>query len=631
MFKRITAKNLFSWKDLDYQVPAGISQITGWNFDDETAEGSGKSSIFNALCWVLYGKIPKDAKIDDVIREGQDTGQGSVELINGDSIIRGRKPNILKIIKENGTVVQGKDAKDTQLNINTLIGMDFDSFCQVVYFAQSYPRRFIAANEAEKAAVLSEIQDLAIFDRARKNTMEQIKANTVKQTALEKEQTALQADESKFISNAQLLAEFLGKFEDEKVTKLRQIDSDIAEQRAELTAAKLLASDVEAAESLSAAEAMLTELTRKRAECLAETKLYDQNVRIREQAERTIKDLRVRISRLAQDVEDNAACGHDCPTCGQAVPDTLHDRVFKKAKQAKDELATVTAQWKQATQDLKDLKVINSPEAAQSLIAEIDVEAKALQVYKKAHQEQVAKVTAAQARTLTLTKSIERILADKAALEAKQPVDELAKLVALDAAMGDLGIKLAAKAQDLKSIKTTIDNLNILKDGFREVKSYVFQSILAELSHKATAYANELFGISVKLRFHNEGEDGEVAKINTEITLGGVQRGLGLTSGGQYARLELAINLALSDIVANRSQNPIKFRIFDEPFKNMSETSMAKAVKLFENLEGTTILVEHNSLIKAIVSEVFHVEYRDKVSYAVQNVEMPDLPSATKN
>ena len=41
---------------------------------------------------------------------------------------------------------------------------------------------------------------------------------------------------------------------------------------------------------------------------------------------------------------------------------------------------------------------------------------------------------------------------------------------------------------------------------------------------------------------------------------------------------------------------------------------MAKAVKLFERLEGNTVLIEHNSLIKSIVSETFNVEYKNGVS-----------------
>ena len=78
MFNKIEASNLFSWEKLEYDVSKGISQIVGFNYDDNTSEGSGKSSIPNILCWVLYGKIPKEAKIDDVIREGAKSGWGCV-------------------------------------------------------------------------------------------------------------------------------------------------------------------------------------------------------------------------------------------------------------------------------------------------------------------------------------------------------------------------------------------------------------------------------------------------------------------------------------------------------------------------------------------------------------------------
>src|SRR5665213_2123658 len=83
MFKRITAKNFFSWESLEFDFQSGVTLITGENLDDGTSEGAGKSSIANAMCWALYGQLPKDTNIDDVIRTGEKSCIVTVQLTNG--------------------------------------------------------------------------------------------------------------------------------------------------------------------------------------------------------------------------------------------------------------------------------------------------------------------------------------------------------------------------------------------------------------------------------------------------------------------------------------------------------------------------------------------------------------------
>jgi DNA repair exonuclease SbcCD ATPase subunit len=177
MLNKVILRNFLSWSELEFDINSGISLIDGWNYDDNTAEGSGKSAIFNAVSWCLFGKLPKDTKIDDIIKDGETSCQ-VVLIFDNDKyrVIRSRKPNDLYIVNvETQQKIKGKDAKETQTLIEEFVGLSFESFCQSIYFAQNYDKKFITSNNEEKGKILSEIQDLNIFDKARKNTLELIK------------------------------------------------------------------------------------------------------------------------------------------------------------------------------------------------------------------------------------------------------------------------------------------------------------------------------------------------------------------------------------------------------------------------------------------------------------------------
>ena len=179
MITKVKATNFLSFSDLDVTLPKGVTLIDGWNADDQTSEGSGKSAVLNAICWGLYGKIPKEANVDDVIKEGEKLCAVSVWFSNQAAVLRSRNPNTLELHvfdeSGNGRIVKGKDARETQTLIEEFVGLTFETFCQTVYFAQNYTKKFITSNQEEKGKILSEVQNLSVFDKAGKEVRSLIK------------------------------------------------------------------------------------------------------------------------------------------------------------------------------------------------------------------------------------------------------------------------------------------------------------------------------------------------------------------------------------------------------------------------------------------------------------------------
>lgn len=618
MFKSIKASNLFSWEELDYEIKSGVSQIVGFNFDDNTSEGSGKSSIPNILSWVLYGKIPKEAKIDEVIREGCDSGSGYVELENGIKIFRSRKPNLLTIFTADDEIVQGKDAKETQTLITKIIGLDFDAFCQTVYFAQNYPKKFISSNETEKALILSEIQDLTIFDRAKKKAHDLIKMKEGEYLQLEKNLNDVRHNITRYYSNAELLVEFIDKFEESKKQKIDEIESN-KETRTlyKLEYEKLLNSGSrkkELLESLTNTKGMLKDLADKKVEFLTKIKGSENRKRELEKIEREFSQVGKNIEFFMGKLKKYDSGGLRCPTCGGEVHDDKKNEVFSEKKEYENKLHECLSSRDFLISELSGLKNAEDISIIKNLLNEVEGENSVLERRKSIEERELFNLDEASIKLRSYNQEIEALESALEKIKKTEPTKELSNLQEIENKLETLKKQEVLIAAETQKKQREINNLNTLKDGFKEVKSYVFQSLLAELSYKATMLARDLFEVPVKVDFLNEGEDGGITKILTQVTLDGVTRSTGLLSGGQYRRVELSVDLALAGIVANRSQNPMNFRVLDEPMKDLSFESQEKVIKLLEQLDGSTIIIEHSPIIKGIIDNTFNICYRNGIS-----------------
>jgi DNA repair exonuclease SbcCD ATPase subunit len=617
MFERIKATNLFSWESLDYEVKPGISQITGFNYDDSSPEGCGKSSIPNILCWVLFGGVPKDVRVDEVVRQGCKSGAGEVTLSSGHRVVRSRKPNDVYVVDPSGNSVKGKDAKETQLLINRLIGLDFDAFCQTVYFAQNYPKKFVSSSDTEKVSILSQVLDLTLFDKARDRAHDLAKKAKGDVAGLELKKTEVGYMLEKLRSNAELLVRFVEKFEEDKAAKVEALKKGITSLEEQLLTKEALEANYELAKRASEDhDRQLSEVNQKITQLEVSVRLADNAVKTRARLEKDIDLCQSRIEKLKVKIARYHAAGLKCPTCGEAVQGHKVDHVFSELKELEKDLRDEGAQNNEYVTQLHNLpKPSTSADDAKALAA---AKAKMSEV-TLLRRDAWDKATACKRdldRLGLVGLELKKLKDALKAAEASQCDEELTRLGDLDRSVGEYEKAERDLDEKLSAARVKLANLDILKTGFKEVKQFVFQALLNELSVKATRLAEELFEVPISIKFSNEDEEGGVTKIVTTVTLDGVERSLGLYSGGQYRRIELAVDLALASIVARRSQNPLKFRVLDEPFKDLSESSMEKVVKLLERLEGSTIIIEHNTITKSIIHNVFDIEYRGGVSYA---------------
>jgi DNA repair exonuclease SbcCD ATPase subunit len=566
----------------------------------------------------LYGRIPKDVKIDEVIRNGAKGCSGSVELESGHIITRSRKPNTLVITNPDGTELQGKDAKETQSLIVNLIGLDFEAFCQTIYFSQSNPKKFISASDTDKALILSEIQDLTIFDRARKNVQALIKTEESNLQLLKTEKVKSDAALERLQSNSRIITNFLKNWETDKAQKIADIKDEILANCSKIAAKEQLLSNTSTTHDLLAEseriEGMREHLQLKRSQYqeLIVRAEYEKKAKAKRQTD--IAKLSKNVESLAITVAKFESADNLCPTCGAAVADHKIHEVFKERSRYQTELLDAKKQLEELTGQTEEANSVDDSDKTKTLLNDIDLELKDL----KSQEDKIKKLgnerVLLERELADLEKSLAKTNQELTRVESSKPEKGYNDLDALAVEIETIKAEGLEIANAVKETQNLIGSYETLKTGFKEVKQYVFQALLHELSTKATKFACDLFEVPIAIKFSNEGDDGALNKINSVIKLNGLERSIGLLSGGQFKRVEIATDLALASIIGGRSQKPINFRVLDEPFKDLSESSMGKVVELLQGLNGVTVLIEHNSIVKSIIHNTFNIDYRNGIS-----------------
>lgn len=629
MFSYLSARNFLSWEKLEFQFQKGITMVTGFNYDDGTPEGSGKSAVLNALCFALFGKLPKDSKVDDVIRDGEKHCEVSLILQNGIRITRSRHPNSLHLQQSYGNEqvreLSGKDAKETQTKIEEVIGMGFETFCQSVYFAQNYPNKFITANEDEKAKILSEITGISVFDKARKKAHELRNEVDVKLTQTKSHLESIDREIESLNSEISNIRDLQERVEEERKARINGLEKQIestATRHKHLEGCLFEAKkDLDLAkEKQSEREARIEQLQGEQA--IIRNKLGSEDARLEtiKSQKSTISKEKSRIEKLNSEIEAHKnPRNKTCPTCG-TVLEKIDKSVFAdKISELEQEVAERTQEVVILERNLKALTEVESSTELRERLSDLSKQATATKALLEKARTTENLVTKYTAEDESFKKEIRSLFQRLEAVRAEKSQDFSDKIEEIQKKISKKRKESKATASDMDALMCLGKAYTELKDGFREVKSYVFQGVLQELNRKANKYLTELFEVPVKLMFSNTSEEGDISKIFCSVTIEGVERPLGLYSGGQFRRIQLAVDFALSDVIGARSDRPINLIVLDEAFKDLSSTSMEKVLNLLTSMKKNAILIEHNEVFKSVVSNVFEVEYRDGTSRRIDS------------
>jgi len=297
-----------------------LTLVLGENIDlggDDTGarNGTGKTTIINALSYALYGTALTNIRKDNLVNK-TNTKAMLVTIdfeVNGVDykIERGRKPNVLKFYigeqeqeaKDDNS--QG-DSRETQQEIERLLGMSHEMFKHVVAL-NTYTEPFLALKPNDQRAIIEQLLGITLLSEKAEALKEQSKAT----------KDAIQQEEA----NIKAVADANKRIEEQiEATQRRQMlwltkrKDDVAKLQTALD--ELLKLDIDA-------------------EIVAHKELLIYN-----QKSKDITDLDKAIARSEQDLSrevkgianltgDIATLReHKCNTCGQDLHDSKHEELL---------------------------------------------------------------------------------------------------------------------------------------------------------------------------------------------------------------------------------------------------------------------------------------------------------------
>jgi DNA repair exonuclease SbcCD ATPase subunit len=397
--KQLTVKNFMSVGNATQGVNFDRNDLTlvlGENLDlggDGSRNGTGKTTIINALSYALYGNALSNIRKDNLVNKTNSKGMlVSLDFSVGSQeyrIERGRKPNVLKFYVNNEDLsatddAQG-DSRETQEAIERILGMSHDMFKHILAL-NTYTEPFLSLKANDQRTIIEQLLGITQLseraDRIRELNRETKDAITQEEMRIRAEQEANKRIEEQVESLKRRQVLWQKKYDSDLAYLVSQYDDlqkiDIT---AELLAHQALAvwsekkTQFDAQTKLLAAQRVWRQAQTKDVETLqhdyvrlshvdivaelqahADLAVYIANTQLLEQRDRDVARLGREIDREAALVEKLSAeiqtlQEHKCYACGQEFHDDQHATVLAQKQNmlvdAQAVVAAKTAEWNQ--------------------------------------------------------------------------------------------------------------------------------------------------------------------------------------------------------------------------------------------------------------------------------------------
>lgn len=634
-FLDVRARNFGSFTNLELSLSdLGLLLVRGVNLDAPLADsnGSGKSMLLEAIVWCLWGQTIRGLKSDEVVHElaGKDCEvilrieeDGHIYTIRRTRLMSGEKPNNVFFIVD-GQDASDKNMKDAQEQIDTLLGLSYDTFCAMMPGAKV---KVAELTDAKIKALLESLLQTERFAAAHKLARDWSKELSLELTPLSKEVPALEEQASRL----GILADDYEKADKDFENEIKEKTKALKNKRREYGALlKDYQSIIDGRNDLSVRLASL-KATRDETglqirELEAEFKqFYEQLEETRAAAHRNIAVIAEKLRTTNSLLEELTTLDANCAHCHQTVPEEHKETVKKKLfddqrlygaqhKRLETMLESFNAGAKE--QQAAKVQVIKEKrEALQQTILQVrDLEHKLSSGIKNAEL--------GLARTQA---EIAQVDADLSALAFQSsPYEKLLKETALQ--LKEVESELTKKRARLKQVDRDLEYAAFWVDSFspQGLRSHLLENVTPYLNERVKYYADLLTDGELCITFHTQSVVGGKLKEKFYIDVqqkhgSGSYKG---ASDGEKRRADIAIAFALGDLASLRAKKNLPFRFLDEPFENLDESGIQAVVQLLkeqaEKFE-TVFVITHNDQLKSVFPKELVVQKQNGNSEIVTN------------
>jgi len=160
--KKVSIQNFYSIKkiDFDFTKYKGVTLIEGENKDTGGSNGAGKSALFEAVVWGLFGKTIRKSTESALINvnAGKDC---VVEVYVDDDVVikRSKKPTSLHFIKGEENLTK-ENAIETQKAIEKYLRIDYKTCMTSMVLGQHNSIEFLGATPEDKRLIIKNFLNL---------------------------------------------------------------------------------------------------------------------------------------------------------------------------------------------------------------------------------------------------------------------------------------------------------------------------------------------------------------------------------------------------------------------------------------------------------------------------------------
>ena len=607
----------------------GITLVEGVNNDSDAAlsNGAGKSTLFEAVLWCLYGVTRRGLRGDDVVNRHAGSGC-RVDVVfeaNGTTynVARTRKSSStptahLTLHEYGGTDLTKGTVKDTQTELDGILGMSATVFQRAVFFGQGDVKPFAALSDAELKAVFEQALGLTWYSENRAKMAgylaglkQTIERGTTEARLLESElelkrhkveacrESIRQAEEAERVWSKQRTDEISTLTEDNQ--RRREESSDAAKKAAVLAAQ--IDEKASALEKLNELNVQLgNAISAKSRDAAVAGSLLSSTSKAAESIDKRIHSIQ-------------GMGGTTCETCLQPVDADGIARVALSLASERDELNKRIVETRREFDEAR-AKMGNLQTMDKQLQDKVKKVSDEITEGRSEHRALVTKQTIIDSDVAKIEARINE-LKDELSEGAGHQRDEVVKLHStLDILEADVDVAMSRinDANDAiadATAKQADASLLVSALGNGGVKSYVFDTVTPELNEWANKYLQVLEpDMSVEIATVTKLKSGEYREkfsVAVNCTSGG--NSISALSGGEQQKVNLSVALAFNRLMRSMMTGDAPLLVLDEPFEALDSGSSDQVLELLKVLDADSLyLITHNEAVRDLVPARIIVE-----------------------
>ena len=539
IFRFVRWKNLLSTGNYFTEIKLDNNQntlVVGEN-------GSGKSTMLDALCYGLFGKAFRNINKPNLLNSIN--GKDCVVEIEFETnnkkykIVRGIKPNLFEIYCDGNLLNQDAASRDYQEHLEKfIIKMNYKSFTQIVILGSASFTPFMQLSASDRRAIIEDLLDIEIFSTMNALVKERLSTN--------KDMIATKKHDIDLVEQKyNLLKKHIDDIKHDNEEKVLEYENSILFTKGEI-------------ENLHAEIANVS----------AQIESYEKLVVGKNEIESKLK----KITKLESQIETNLSKfkkdihffqhNDDCPTCRQKIA-----LGFKQTEIANNEV--------KVTESEEGLKKINEKiTSEQEKLNEIVSAEKKINALQIELAQKNASISNLEKNIVYLKNQIDKLSGVKVTMQKDE--DDL------DSVSANLK-SLRNELKELIEEKTYYDAAsNLLKDT--GIKTKIVKQYLPVINKLVNKYLSTL-NFFVNFNLDESFKETIKSRHRDDFTYSNF-------SEGEKQRIDMALMLTWRAVAKLKNSSNTNLLILDETFdSSLDSNGTEELMKILHTLEGCNLFV----------------------------------------